>query len=272
MLNNTGNISFYLGVTFIIISLTGFVFAYVAARKKLLEPEALSKMIELGKWVIGSVAIIVSGSIISDGFKEREQDVKELEFFDKYVSTITQVEGVEKRWLLCQYFAAVSPEGQMRDGWIAYQKILDPVYKEYKEATKEIEQLSQKDSLNKAESKRLRVLQNAANQLDQKLITEDPKSAEPVIYIQYGNRDQKDLASQIRTSLQKSGYDAPGIEFIQNYRQLKTNEIRYFKESDLNTAMAIQTFLKTQGIDAVVARIGWYSTKAAPGTIELWLK
>lgn len=271
MFNNTGNLSFYLGIIFIAISFAGLILVYIAARRKLLEESSLEKIVDLGKWVIGSVAIILSGSIISDGFKEREQDIKELDFFDKYVSTVTQVEGIEQRWLLCQYFAAVSPEGPMKDGWVNYQALLDPVYNEYKENKTKIAELINKDSLDPKESKQLRALQSATIQLEQKLIATETV-AEPTVYIHYGNREQKDLASQIRDHLRGAGYKTPATEFIQNYGILKDNEIRYFKESDVVTANAIQALLKSYGVESSVAWISWYSSKAAPGTVEVWIK
>lgn len=125
MFSDTGNLSLWLSIFFILISLGGIFVIYSIIKNKNIENENIEKIIELGKWFIISVAITLSTSIVNDGFKEREQDVKEMEVFDKYVNTILEADNIEKRKLLCEYFASVSPEGPIKKSWEKYEKIVD---------------------------------------------------------------------------------------------------------------------------------------------------
>ena len=97
MFSDTGNVSLWLGIFFILTSLSGIFVIYSIIKNKSIENENIDKIIELGKWFIVSVAITLSVSIVNDGFREREQDIKEMEIFDKYVDTILEAAGVEKK-------------------------------------------------------------------------------------------------------------------------------------------------------------------------------
>jgi hypothetical protein len=123
---NTGNLSLLLGIALIALCLLGFFAVYYIMRKKILEDTQLDRMIELGKWVVVSVSIVVVAAIVSDGFKEREQQMKELEYFDKYKDITLSINGVQQKWLLADYFATVSPEGQFKRSWEAYREKIKP--------------------------------------------------------------------------------------------------------------------------------------------------
>ena len=145
-------------------------FIYHLISKKLVEDVRLDKMIDLGKWFIVSVGMVTIAAIITDSFKEREQDMKEIEVFDKYISTITQVEGIEERWLLCEYFAAVSPEGQLKTSWVNYQKILKYNRDVYKSNTEKIEDFGSKDSLTPKDKIELKNLERVNSAMDKTLV------------------------------------------------------------------------------------------------------
>jgi hypothetical protein len=113
------------------ITLTGVVFIYFLMKKETFSSENLDRLITLGKWFIGSVAIVLSTAIINDGFREREQDIRDMNYYDKYVSTVTNGDGIEQCWLLTEYFCAVSPPGSMRDSWKRYKNVLFPKYQKY---------------------------------------------------------------------------------------------------------------------------------------------
>ena len=142
MFSNTGNLSFYLGISFILIAFIGLVVTYRLVKKNTIEEGKLEKLIDLGKWFIASVAIVIGATIIGDGFKEREQDVKEIEIFDKYVSTVTEAEGIEKRWLLAEYFSKVAPPGELRKSWESYKTTIEPSLKEYRESKAKLTELA----------------------------------------------------------------------------------------------------------------------------------
>lgn len=133
MLRNTGDLSFYLGMSFIVLALAGLILTVFLVTRSKIEQSKQDKLIEVGKWFFVSVALVVGASIVSDGFKEREQDIKELEAFDKHVATITNAKDIEGRVLLAEYFSYVAPTGSLRDSWIAYKKEVDKQYLAYKQ-------------------------------------------------------------------------------------------------------------------------------------------
>jgi hypothetical protein len=125
MFTNTGNLSFYLGISFIGLAFLGLLSVVILVIKSKIDPAKIDKLIEVGKWFIVSVAIVVGASIISDGFKEREQDIKEIMVFDKYTATVTKADGLEERRLLAEYFATVAPPGALRESWKSYKELTD---------------------------------------------------------------------------------------------------------------------------------------------------
>jgi hypothetical protein len=145
MLSNTGNMSLWLSVFFILISLSGIIVIFLIIKNKSIENENIDKIIELGKWFIASVAITLSASIVNDGFRERDQDLKEMDVFDKYVDTVLQAKGIETIKLLCEYFSSVSPDGPIKTSWKDYEKKIDGHIAELKEAEKKKADLDAKE-------------------------------------------------------------------------------------------------------------------------------
>ncbi|MDJ1503604.1 hypothetical protein [Xanthocytophaga agilis] len=170
MFSNTGIISFWLYISFIIITLIAMFYATYIIKKGLITVSKLNKLIELFKYSIVTVAITTVTLIVSDLFKEREQDIKELEYLDRYVADLKQVKGVPIRYYLSQYFATVAPSGEIKDGWKAYYDSVKIEYAEYKK----LEQLN--DSLNKIKNK-------TDNQILQQkqIIKEIRKKEEPLV-------------------------------------------------------------------------------------------
>lgn len=89
----------------------------------------LQLWIDLAKWFITSVAVVVATMIIDYGFKDRQAGLAELKFYDKYVTELIVLNSnpVQKK-MLAQYFACVTPTEKLRERWIIYH---DSVYKEY---------------------------------------------------------------------------------------------------------------------------------------------
>lgn len=150
MFTNTATLSFYLGITFIAVAFVGFLFTCILVFRGTVEQARLDKLIEVGKWFIVSVAIVVGSAMVSDSFKERDQDVKEIEVFNKHVSTITKADGIEERWLLTEYFSFVAPAGALKTSWNDYKKELWPQVEQYrseKARKEELEQLKKENKL-----------------------------------------------------------------------------------------------------------------------------
>ncbi len=125
---NTGRLSLILGLALIGLCLIGFFSVYYIMKKKALEDTQLDRMIDLGKWVVVSVSMVVIVSVVADGFKEREQEMKELEYFDKYKDITLSIKGIDQKCLLADYFATVSPDGQFKRSWEAYREKIRPDY------------------------------------------------------------------------------------------------------------------------------------------------
>lgn len=130
MFSSPGSLSVLLGCILFTLALLGLIYTVRLIRRDT-PAQQITQIISLGKWFMISVAPILTASIINDGFREREQDMRQMEFYDKYVDVITQSKGIEIRWRLTEYFASVAPNEEMRSGWVDYQKLLKPKYDEY---------------------------------------------------------------------------------------------------------------------------------------------
>ncbi len=88
-------------------------------------------MIDLFKYTIISTSLATVTLVISDLFKERDQDIKELEYFHTYVNDVKKADGIYERWQLSKYLSIVSPSGELKQSWKEYFSIVDKEYKEY---------------------------------------------------------------------------------------------------------------------------------------------
>lgn len=87
--------------------------------------ERLKIWIELGKWAIVSVGLVIMTTIINAGFKDREVGLNEIKEYDKYVLMVTDNTKISERRLLAQYFAHVTPSKKLKEGWASYFNIVD---------------------------------------------------------------------------------------------------------------------------------------------------
>ena len=91
--------------------------------------QRLKYWIDLGKWFVVSVALVIMTTIIDWGFKDRQAGLAELKFYDNYVTELIVLNPspVQKR-MLAQYFACVTPSEKLRTQWKIYH---DSIYQEY---------------------------------------------------------------------------------------------------------------------------------------------
>jgi hypothetical protein len=162
MLNNTGTISFILYGIFISIAVVAMLFAFYFIKKDTIEASKLDKMIELFKYTIVTTAIATVTLIVTDLFKERDQDVKELNYFDKYVNDVKKVDGVEERIRLTKYLSIVAPSGPMKKSWKCYYDTIAVEYKDYLKL-KKIKEVN--DTIKNPTQKQL----NKINEVDEKI-------------------------------------------------------------------------------------------------------
>lgn len=89
--------------------------------------------IELIKWFIGSVALVIVTIIVDRGFKERAAGIQEMQAFDRYVEIIMKADNIEERWKLSEYFAVVTPTERLRNRWLKYKESISADYAKFKE-------------------------------------------------------------------------------------------------------------------------------------------
>ncbi|MBE0639604.1 MAG: hypothetical protein IH598_13890 [Bacteroidales bacterium] len=88
--------------------------------------------IELLKWFIGSVALVVMTTVIDYGFRDRAAGMQEMQQYDKYVTELIVLnkEPGQKR-MLAQFFAYVTPSEKLKKGWYDYYNEVDKEYQKY---------------------------------------------------------------------------------------------------------------------------------------------
>ncbi|MDB5149583.1 MAG: hypothetical protein JWQ57_3603 [Mucilaginibacter sp.] len=85
--------------------------------------------IDLFKWFVGSVALVLVTTIIDWGFRDRAAGLQEVQQYDKYVTDLIVLnkDPGQKR-MLAQFFSNVTPSNKLKDGWKDYYKEVDKEY------------------------------------------------------------------------------------------------------------------------------------------------
>lgn len=195
MFTDTGILSFYMGIVFIVLAFIGLFVAYLLLKSSM-ETAKSEKLIELGKWFIVSVALVVGAAIIADNFKEREQDIKDFQVFDKYVNTIMEADGIEKRFQLAEYFSIVSPPGELRSSWEKYLTKVEAHRKEYLESKQKKEDLEKIKNRTEEQEKTLLDLTDKTQKYEEPLkpVTNAPIESLPVEAQRKTTVDAKELS------------------------------------------------------------------------------
>lgn len=100
--------------------------------EKKLDFEKYKIKVELFKWLIGSVALVLITTIIDFSFKDRTAGLAEMLQYDKYVTELIVLnkDPGQKR-MLAQFFSNVTASEKLKDGWQDYFKEIDKEYKAY---------------------------------------------------------------------------------------------------------------------------------------------
>ena len=274
MLTDTGHMSLILGLALIASCLLGMFAAYRLSKNPNINPEKFEKLVELGKWSITAVGVVVITSIVSDGFKERDQDIKEVGIFEKHTETILKADGPDQRMLLAEYFAAVSPKGSLKDSWEAYRDRLEDQAKKRSTDTVRLDQLSQIKNLTEAQKREEISLASNLAAVNQPLApsVEVYSGPSPRVYFHIDSEPQRCAAGKLRDAL--AGFEkasVPGIQLVET--NLGNNELRYFKISEKAQAEKIAEKITALGlaVDAKYIRGHETSTKIRPRHYELWI-
>lgn len=268
MTPNTGNLSLYLGIGFIAAALVGLVIAYRLIKGSM-ETARVEKIIELGKWFIASVALVVGATIIADGFKEREQDIKEFAVFDKYVSTIMEADGGEKRLQLAEYFSIVSPNGELRDSWERYLGVVKKrrvEYLEIKQKEKELEEVKNRT----AEQEKTLVEYKAIRQKYEeplKPVTQVPIQQAPIQQSPNTTVDAKELAIIFSTDTK-----FPEAKFELNNALKINKQAKIYKKGDLYLTVIPNITSRTEADSQVVRAKSEFKREAYIILLQGWCK
>jgi hypothetical protein len=274
MFSSTGSLSLLLGMLVLIISLAGIFSVYSVIKNRSLEAANIDKLIELGKWFIVSVAITLSVSVVNDGFREREQDMKEMELFDKYTPIILEADGVEKRRLLCEYFASVSPAGAIRNSWKEYKTVVEGhVSEKMKAETKALEIANKGASASETEVGEKIQLVEKATALNQSLVASlNQADLKPRIYFHIRDENQRSRAKRLAEEMEESAnVVVPGVQRVDVGPSV--NELRYFRRAEEQEAKQIANSLSSLGLQVAAKYVEGFegSTNIRPRHYELWI-
>lgn len=90
-----------------------------------------------------------------------------------------------------------------------------------------------------------------------------------MIFLQRDSRDATQQSLQLRASIANKGYSvATGIEAIAQDKMPDISQVRYFNDSDRESANAILALLRQSRPNAELKKLG---LRAPPGQIEVWL-
>jgi len=276
--SNTGTLSFVMYIILIIISFGGLIVAIKYLKNSEIPIERLDKIIELSKYTIVTFAIATITSIVTDLYKERDQDIKELEYFDKYVSDIKLADNVLSRYQLAKYLSCVAPKGEMRESWKTY---FDTVNNEYQIYIQDlvINQRKKVDSANKlltqpTKQEQIEDLEREFRiQQSQSSIAVTNADIKPRVYLQIADEKQRLTVEQFAKELRNQNYIAPGIENVGKIGAkipLQT-EVRYYFIEDEPLALDVIRILVSQGFNPKSKpSLNKTSGSARPKHIEIW--
>jgi hypothetical protein len=272
MFSNTGIVSFVLYGILILIAIIGMFIIIKLIKNENIKIERLDKITEIAKYTIASIAIATVTLIVSNLFKEREQDIKELEYFDKYVNDIKLADNVLVRYQLSKYLAAVSPKGDLKDAWNAYYAEQKLEYNDYLKTIitqKLLDTITNKTPAQRAEKE---ATDKKIEQFETPLVQTN-SNIKPRVYLQIPDETKRDEAKMLQENLQSNGFTAPGVENVGKAANIKIptiTEVRYTRVEEYLDAEKIIDQLKEKGIDVNPTPQKVSSVGTRPGHFEVW--
>ena len=235
--------------------------SFYLIKKGTLEMAKLDKMIELFKYAIVSTALATVTLVVADLFKEREQDVKELEYFDKYVDDVKKVDGIQERLQLTKYLSVVAPSGEMKKSWENYYKTVELEYQEYLKLKAEEQKIDSIKNPTIEDIRKADSIKERRRMLEKPLSSVSVPAGKPTLYIQYCDIGKKTLMLEIQKKFDQNSWNVPGIEHKSGGCD---NSIRYFNDEDRDLANQANVLLNNK------YNIRKINLRAPKGQIELW--
>ncbi|MEO8149047.1 MAG: hypothetical protein ABI723_15480 [Bacteroidia bacterium] len=163
--------------------------------------EKLKIVIDIVKWIIGSVVLVIVTTIIDTGFKEREMAIKEMAKFDSYIDMVTSADKLVERKRLAQFFKTMTISKDVQARWSDYYEIVSKEYDDTlavrvaKQDTLNL--LLKKPMKNETDSQKIQQIQQDINGLNYQLIS----NISPTNAVQIKNIN-------IATAHEQVGYEA----------------------------------------------------------------
>lgn len=118
-------------------------------KEKLPRIEKFKLIMEYAKWFVVSVVLVVVALIIDSGFKSREQGLKEVTEYDKYIEILVYNDNVGAKVKLAEFLSIISTSDDIRERWEIYHKKVKAEYEEFEKMNAEkeakLEVLKQKE-------------------------------------------------------------------------------------------------------------------------------
>lgn len=127
--------------------------------------ERFKYVVELLKWAVVSVGLVIMTTIIDSGFKDRAAGIQEIHEYDKYVTDqiVLNNKDVKPRLRLAQYFANVTASEKLKKGWFDYynelRKELSITVDSIEVVNRELSDLRLKKDLTQQEKERKKQLE-----------------------------------------------------------------------------------------------------------------
>lgn len=280
MFANTGTVSFVLYGVFIAITVIALFVAFYVILTGKVDTAKLDKLIDLFKYAIVSVAIATITLVVSDMFKEREQDVKELEYFDRYVDDVEKVDGLEQRFQLSKYLSIVAPSGELKRSWSSYHDTIKIEYAEYLRDKKEKARLDTITNPTKEQETRIEQLGEKIEKKEAPLVPTSAATAPaiaPRVYIHIAEESQRSSAASLQSALRNEKFNAPGIQNVGRNPGAfipAATEVRYYRDEELELALRLITLLKSMKLGLKIndnpQKVPGAGRGTRPGHYEIW--
>jgi hypothetical protein len=189
--------------------------------------ESLAKILEFSKWYMVSVAVVFSAKTIETGFSERETGIKEMQVYDKYVTTILEADNIEARWKLAEYFSTVTPTDRLRERWIAYKELIKDDYQKFKDLDSQENTLLSQQSLTSDQKATLNYVQREKATYEKKLI-ETRIGRWVIVFTADTGLEQSRFELK---NLIKAGIDNSSIHFKDNFYRILSNPFQNKQEA-----------------------------------------
>jgi hypothetical protein len=194
--------------------------------------------VELFKWFIGSVVLVVATIIIDRGYRERTAGIQEMEVYDKYVNVILKADNIEERWKLTEYFSVVTPTERLRERWILYRDTIKVDYYRYRELKRKELELTNDTASNKEEIEKIQLEIRSLNHRLTKSGSNDITAAKLHESEGFSNLINKDVEGSINSfNASESSYNSYhqvyeiGRYLNSNKEKLKDKDSPFWKEA-----------------------------------------